>query len=187
MAGGTLTITVPNYGMLQQVAQRITCWAGGPGNFQNNALIQLRSTTQVPAFIIPESLFAIGALVLEPGGADLLSGYVAGTHITFNANNGLAASQDPNTCPAIGAEPVIINSFATNVGGNPLAITMNYANFAGNGTVNVTWGDGTTTAGAAESNAALAHTYPYQPGNFTVRVTDASVPTVWTETTITIP
>jgi len=187
MAGGSLTITVPNYAMLGQVGQRITCWAGGTGNFQNNALIQLRSTTAVPAFIIPESLFSIGALVLEPGGANLLSGYVAGTHITFNANNGTAAFQNPNTCAADAAQPVVINSFATNVGGNPLAITMNYANETGNGTVNVTWGDGTTTAGAAESNAALAHTYPYQPGTFTVRVTDASVSTVWTETTITIP
>lgn len=187
MAGGTLTITAPNYGMLGQVAQRITCWAGGTANFSQNSQIQLRSTTQVPAFIIPEALFTIGALTLEPGGANLLAGYVAGTHITFNANNGLSAFQNPNTCAADAAQPVTIVSFATNVGSNPLAITMNYANFAGNGTVNITWGDGTVTNGAAESAAALAHTYPYQPGNFTVRVTDASVPTVWTETTITIP
>lgn len=187
MAGGTLTITAPNYPMLQQVAQRVVCWAGGTGNFQNNAQIQVRPATPVPAVIIPEALFSIGALILEPGGADLLAGYVPGTHITFAANNGLAAAQNPNTCPAESATPVTINSFATNVGGNPLAITMDYANFAGAGTVNVTWGDGTTTAGAAESNAALAHTYPFQPGSFTVRVTDASDSTQFTETTITIP
>lgn len=187
MAGGSLTITAPNYAMLQQVAQRITCWAGGTGNFQNNAQIRLRPATPVPALIIPESLFSIGALVLEPGGANLLAGYVAGTHISFAANNGTAAAQDPNTCPAVSATPIIINSFATNVGGNPLAITMDYANFAGAGTVNVTWGDGTTTAGAAESNAALAHTYPFQPGSFTIRITDASDATQFTETTIRIP
>jgi len=187
MAGGTLTITAPNYAMLTQVAQRVVCWAGGTGSFQNNAQIQVRPATPVPAVIIPEALFSIGALVLEPGGADLLSGYVPGTHITFAANNGTVAAQNPNTCAADNAEAPVINSVATNVGGNPLAITLDYANFAGNGTVNVTWGDGTTTAGAAESNAALAHTYPFQPGSFTIRVTDASVASVWTETTITIP
>lgn len=187
MAGGSLTITAPNYAMLGQVAQRVTCWAGGTGNFQNNAQITVRIANPVPAVIIPEALFSIGALVLEPGGANLLAGYVPGTHITFAANNGLAASQNPNTCPAVSATPVTINSFATNVGGNPLAITMNYANFAGAGTVNVSWGDGTVTNGAAESNAALAHTYPFQPGSFTVRVTDASDSTQFTETTITIP
>lgn len=187
MAGGSLTITAPNYAMLQQVAQRVVCWAGGTGNYNLQSQIQVRIANPIPAVLVPESLFSIGALVLEPGGANLLAGYVAGTHITFAANNGLAAGQNPNTCPAISATPVIINSFATNVGANPLAITMDYANFAGAGTVNVTWGDGTTTAGAAESNAALAHTYPYQPGSFTVRVTDASDATQFTETTITIP
>lgn len=187
MAGGTLTITAPNYPMLQQVAQRVSCWAGGVAGFQNQAQIRTRPATPVPALVIPESLFSIGALVLEPGGADLLSGYVAGTHITFAANNGTAAAQNPNTCPAVSGTPIIINSFATNVGANPLAITMDYANFTGAGTVNVTWGDGTSTLGAAESNAALAHTYPFQPASFTVRVTDASDATQFTETTITIP
>lgn len=187
MAGGSLTITAPNYAMLQQVAQRVVCWAGGTGNYTLQSQIQVRPATPIPAVIIPEALFSIGALTLEPGGANLLAGYVAGTHITFSANNGLAAAINPNTCPAASGTPVTINSFATNVGGNPLAITMNYANFAGAGTVNVTWGDGTVTNGAAESNAALAHTYPYQPGSFTVTVTDASDSTQFTQTAITIP
>lgn len=187
MAGGTLTISVPNYVMLTQLAQRVSCWAGGVAGFRNMAQVRLRSTTTQPALIIPEELFSIGALVLEPGGANLLAGYVPGTHITFSANNGTVAAQNPNTCAADNAEAPVINSVATNVGGNPLAITLDYANFAGNGTVNVSWGDGTVTNGAAESNAALAHTYPYQPGNFTIRVTDASVTTIWTETTIRIP
>lgn len=187
MAGGSLTITAPDYPMLQQVAQRVVCWAGGTGNYNTQSQIQIRPATPIPAVIIPEALFAIGALMLEPGGADLLAGYVAGTHITFSASNGLAAAINPNTCPAASGTPVTINSFATNVGANPLAITMNYDNFAGAGTVNVTWGDGTSTAGAAESNAALAHTYPYQPGSFLVRVTDATDATQFTETTISIP
>ena len=187
MAGGSLTITTPNYAMLQQVAQRVTCWAGGTANYTQNSQITVRIANPIPALIIPEALFSIGALVLEPGGANLLAGYVPGTHITFNASNALAAAQNPNTCAADNAEAPVINSVATNVGANPLAITLDYANFAGNGTVNVSWGDGTVTNGAAESNAALAHTYPYSPGSFTIRVTDASVTSVWTETTITIP
>lgn len=188
MAGGTLTITVPTYAMLTQVAQRITCWAGGVGGFDNRLIRTVSTNTPTTALRIPEEIFAAhGALVLEPGGADILAGYVAGTHITFTAGNATVAAQNPNTCAADNAQAPVINSLATNVGGNPLAVTLDYANFAGNGTVNVTWGDGTTTAGAAESNAALAHTYPFQPGVFTIRVADASVPTVFTETTVRIP
>lgn len=184
MAGGSLTITVPTYDMLQQVAQRVSCWAGGVAAPQVQAQIQIRSWS--PAVIIPEALFSIGALALEPGGADLLSGYVAGTNITFDAGNGTAAFQNPNTCAADNAAAPTISTIAMNVGGNPLAITLNYANFTGNGTVNITWGDGTSTLGAAESGASN-HTYPYHPGTFTIRVADASVTTVWTETQVFVP
>lgn len=182
MAGGSLTITVPTYAALQTVAQRVMCWAGGVAGINNTRQIQILSTT--PAIVIPEALFSIGALVLEPGGADLLSGYVAGTHITFAANNGTAAYQDPNTCAASAAQPTI-TTIAMNVGGNPLAITLNYTNTA-NGTVDITWGDGTSTLGAAESGAA-AHTFPYRPGTYTVRVADASVPATFVETQVFVP
>jgi hypothetical protein len=184
MAGGSLTITVPTYAALQTVAQRVSCWAGGTSasGTANNRQIQILSNT--PAIVIPEALFSIGALVLEPGGADLLSGYVAGTHITFNANNGTAAFQNPNTCPADSAQPVI-TTIAMNVGSNPLAITLNYTNTA-NGTVDITWGDGTSTLGAAEAGAA-PHTFPYRPGTYTVRVADASVPTTFVETQVYVP
>jgi len=111
---------------------------------------------------------------------------VAGTNITFAANNGTVAFKDPNTCAADNAQSPTISTITMNVGGNPLAITLNYANFAGNGTVNITWGDGTSTNGAAESGASN-HTYPYRPGTFTIRVTDASVTTVWTEQQIFVP
>lgn len=186
MAGGSLTITVPTYAMLQTVAQRVCCWAGGVANTANNARIRILSTTASPSIWIPEELFSIGALTLEPGGSDLLSGYVAGTNITFNANNGTAAFQNPNTCAADNAQSPVINTVTMNVGGNPLAITLDYANFTGNGTVNITWGDGTSTNGAAESGTSN-HTYAYRPGVFTIRVTDASVTTVWTEQQIFLP
>jgi hypothetical protein len=186
VAGGSLTITVPTYAMLTSVAQRVSCWAGGVGATGNNSKIRVLSTTAQPAIWIPEELFSIGALALEPGGADLLSGYVAGTNITFDANNGTAAFQDPNTCAADAAHSPTITSVTMNVGGNPLAITLAYANFTGDGTVNITWGDGTATNGAAESGTSN-HTYPYRPGTFTIRVADASAPTIWTEQQVYLP
>lgn len=187
MAGGSMTITVPNYTMLQQVAQRVTCWAGGVGGTDTR---RVKTVTVVPgplAIQIPEEIFAAhGALALEPGGADILSGYVAGTNVTFNAVNGTTAFQNPNTCAADPAAAPEISTIAMNVGGNPLAITLNYANDVGAGTVNITWGDGTSTLGAAESGAEN-HTYPYRPASFIIRVADASVATDFVETTIYVP
>lgn len=185
MAGGSMTITVPNYKMLKQVAQRVTCWSGGVGHADTRR-IQIVTVTPGPAAIrIPEEIFAAhGALALEPGGADILSGYVAGTQVTFNAGNGTAAGQNPNTCPASAAQPVI-TTIAMNVGGNPLVITLNYTNTA-NGTVDITWGDGTSTLGAAEAGASN-HTYPSRPGVYTIRVADASAPATFVETTIFVP
>lgn len=187
MAGGSLTITVPDYKMLQQVAQRVTCWAGGVGGADTRQVATVTVTPGPLAIRIPEEIFAAhGALALEPGGADLLSGYVAGTHITFNAANGTAAARNPNTCAADAAQSPTISTVTMNVGGNPLQITLNYANFTGAGTVDITWGDGTSTLGAAESGASN-HTYPYRPGTFTIRVADASVPATFVETTIFVP
>lgn len=187
MAGGSMTITVPNYSMLAQVAQRVTCWAGGVGGADTR---RVKTVTVVPgplAIRIPEEIFAAhGALALEPGGADILSGYVAGTNVTFSAVNGASAAQNPNTCAADAAQSPTISTITMNVGGNPLAITLNYANFAAAGTVDITWGDGTSTAGAAESGAS-SHTYPYRPGTFVIRVADASVPATFVETTVYLP
>lgn len=187
MAGGSMTILVPDYSVLPQVAQRVTCWAGGVGGADTRR-VQIVTVTPGPAAIrIPEEIFAAhGALALEPGGADILSGYVAGTNATFSAVNGTSAGMNPNTCAADPAQAPTISTIAMNVGGNPLAITLNYANFTGAGTVNITWGDGTSTLGAAESGAA-AHTYPYRPGSFVIRVADASVATDFVETTIFLP
>ncbi len=171
MAGGSLTISVSNYGQLQQVAQSVLCWVSAINRFA----VRTVSTVPFMSIRIPEEAFGAGSLVLRRGGTDLVAGYVAGTHITYNVGNtNVAVGQDANTCPARTNQPTI-NSMATNVGSNPLAVTLNYANVAAAGTVNVFWGDGTSTLGAAESNAALAHTYPNAGGiPYTVTVTDAS-------------
>lgn len=183
MAGGSLTISVSNYGQLQQVTQRVLCWMAA-GNRANARIV---STTPFPSLRIPEESFGAGSLVLRRGGTDLVSGYVAGSHINYTVSNAnVAVGQDANTCPASTNQPTI-NSMATNVGGNPLATTLNYANVAAAGTVNVSWGDGTSTLGAAESNAALAHTYP-NAGNipYTVTVVDASDPTQFATATFVV-
>ena len=183
MAGGSLTITVNTSAKLTSVAQRVLCWTTADTAPQvlpsmGNGLFGLR---------IPEEAFGAGALVLKRGGTDLVSGYVAGSHIVYDAANGQSIGQTPVTCPAstnqpttTGAPPVVLN-----VGGNPRAITLNYANVGGGGTVNIDWGDGTTTAGAAESGAAN-HTYP-DTGVWRIRVTDATDATQVADMYIKIP
>lgn len=179
MAGGSLTVSASTYGQLQQIAQRVLCWAG-----VNAPYVKTTSTVPFVSIVVPEERFGVGSLVLRRGGTDLVAGYVAGTHVSYTTGNtNVAVGQNPVGCPASTNQPTI-NSMATNVGANPLAVTLNYANVAAAGTVNVSWGDGTFTNGAAESNAALAHTYPnagtvQSVGNiaYTVTVTDASDPT----------
>lgn len=180
---GSLTILVSNYQQLQQVAQRVLCWAGTDARRVETST--LGGTT---AIRVPEAIFSgKGALPLRRGGTDLLAGYVAGTDISTTVNNAnVAVGQTPVTCPASTNQPTIL-SMATNVGGNPLATTLNYANFAGAGTVNVSWGDGTFTNGAAESNAALAHTYPARATQYTVTVTDATDATQFATAVFVLP
>lgn len=177
MAGGSLTVSVSTYKQLEQVAQRILCWVAAAN------VGRVKTTSSVPflSIVVPEEAFGVGALVLRRGGTDLVAGYVAGTHVTYTTGNtNVAVGQAAPGCPASTNQPTIL-SMATNVGANPLAVTLDYANFAGAGLVNVAWGDGTFTLGAAESNAALAHTYPnagtvQSVGNvpYTVTVTDAT-------------
>ena len=181
MAGGSLTISVSTYAQLQQVAQRVLCWT------TDDLAVRTTSTTPFMSIVIPEEKFGVGALVLRRGGTDLVSGYVAGTNISYAVSNAnVAVGQDANTCPASTNQPTI-NSMTTNVGSNPRAVTLDYANVALAGTVNVAWGDGTFTLGAAESNAALAHTYP-NAGNipYTVTVTDASDATQFATSTFIV-
>lgn len=177
---GSLSVLVSSYSQLQQVAQRVLCWAG-----TDAGRVETSTLGGVTSIRIPEAVFSgKGALTLRSGGTNLLSGYVAGTDISTTVNNAnVAVGQAPvPTCPPSTTQPTIV-SMTTNVGGNPLAVTLNYANFAAAGTVNVSWGDGTFTNGAAESNAALAHTYPAGGLGFprTVTVTDASDATQFAE------
>lgn len=181
---GSLTILVSDYNQLQQVAQRVTCWAG------TDALRVATSTLGGrTAIVVPEAVFAgKGSLVLRRGGTDLLSGYVAGTDIsTTVGNTNTAVGQTPTTCPASTNQPTIV-SMTTNVGGNPLAVTLNYANFTGAGTVSVNWGDGAVQTGQAESAAALAHTYPNGGLGFprVVTVTDESDATQFATATFVV-
>lgn len=168
---GSLTILVSNYEQLQPLAQRVLCWATTDAH-----RVEVVSTPN-SSIRIPEAIFAgKGSLTLRRGGTDLLSGYVAGTDIATSVTNAnTAVSQPVPACAASTNQPTIL-SMTTNVGGNPLAVTLNYANVAAAGTVNISWGDGTSTLGAAESAAALAHTYPAGGVGFprTVTVADAS-------------
>lgn len=184
MAGGSLTITVDSSFKLQQVCQRVLCWmtldaAAQVLNSLGSGLFGVR---------IPEEAFGAGALVLKRGGTDLVSGYVAGSHIVYDAANGQAIGRTPVTCPASTNQPTTTGSppVVTNVGGNPKVITLNYANVGGGGTVNIYWGDGTATMGAAESGAPN-HTYPDAGGiSYKIRVEDASAPVEFAEFVIRI-
>lgn len=171
MAGGTLTITVDSYGQLKAVAQRVLCWAAA-----DKGRVRIDTQGTVPKVVIPEEIFGgKGSLLLRRGGTDLVAGYVAGTHVVFAFGNGnLAVQQDVNSCPSSAAQPNG-TAMATIVGGNPMATTLTYANVGAAGTVDILWGDGTSTLGAAESGASN-HTYLF-PGEYTVTIRDASVPT----------
>jgi hypothetical protein len=180
---GSLTILTSNYSQLQQVAQVVSCWA------LTDVLRVETVTTPNTAIRIPEAIFAgKGALALRRGGTDLLAGYVPGTDISVTVGNtNVAVGQNPNTCAARTNQPTIV-SMTTNVGGNPLAVTLNYANFATAGTVSVNWGDGTVQTGQAESNAALAHTYPAGGVGFprVVTVTDETDATQFATATFVV-
>lgn len=184
MAGGSLTINVEVYSQLPAVAQRVLCWASTAAN---KAAVKV-NTASAPgsgfALVIPEENFGVGSLLLRRGGTDLVSGYVAGTNITFNVANGTAILQNVNTCPSSASQPTI-SAFATNVGGNPLATTLTYANVTSNGLVNIDWGDGTTTNGAAESGSSN-HTYPNN-GLYTITITDATSPTDVAQAVVHVP
>jgi hypothetical protein len=180
MAGGTLTITVPDYSMLKQVGAAITCWAGGVGAADTRQIKTTSVAGPVPlAFVIPEALWSIGALALKRAGSDIVSGLVAGSHTTYFAGNGLAMDTNANTCPARTNEPTI-----TSITPTGLSVSMVYANVAAAGTVEISWGDGTSTAGAAESGTEV-HVYPYS-GVFTITISDTSVPTDSASSTISI-
>lgn len=169
MAGGSLTVTVDVYNQAPAVAQRILCQMSAA----NRPFLRTdRAASGTIAFVLPEERFPANIL-LKRGGTDLLSGYVAGTNISFTVGNGNAIEQNANTCPASTNQPTTTgNAVNLNVGGNPLAISLVYANTGGNGTVNIFWGDGSSTLGAAESGTS-AHTYVLT-GVYKIQVVDAT-------------
>ena len=183
MAGGSLTVTVASHNQAPAVAQRILCWLAAA----NRPFLKTNTSTQAAlAFTIAEERFGAGALVLKRAGTDLVSGYVAGSNVTFNIDNGGAIEQNPNTCPSSAAQPTTTGaSFVTGVGGNPLATTLTYANVAAAGTVDIFWGDGTSTLGAAESGSSN-HTYPNN-GLYIITIRDASVLTDIAVTQVHVP
>jgi hypothetical protein len=182
MAGGSLTVTMDINSQAPAVAQRILCQLTN-GNKQ-----YLRTDTgrgSAIAFVLPEERFPANIL-LKRGGTDLLAGYVAGTNITYHVSNGNAIEQNVNTCPSSASQPTTTAPvFVTNVGGVPLATTLTYANLGGAGTVNINWGDQTSTLGAAESGSAN-HTYPNN-GVYTITITDASDATAVASMVVHVP
>lgn len=183
MPGGSLTISADTYPQLKNAFQRALCWAlTDAGKIRTTSSI---SPGPALALVIPEEVFAgKGSLVLKRGGTDLVAGYVAGTNIVAHVGNGSAIAQNANTCPSSAAQPTV-TTFLTNVGSVRLATTLNYANVAAAGTVNIFWGDGTSTLGAAESGAAN-HTYP-NDGIYTITIQDASVTTDQAFLTVHVP
>lgn len=181
MAGGSLTLTFDTYEQLSAGIQRALCWAS---TSVKQGLITTNSGTNVLSVVIPEEAFGAGSFVLKRAGTNLVSGYVSGTKIYANVGNGSAMAQDPATCPASTNQPTV-TSFTTNVGGNPLATTLVYANVAAAGTVNIFWGDGTSTLGAAESGSSN-HTYPLN-GFYSIVISDVSVPTDSGTFTVRVP
>lgn len=171
MAGGSLTVSVSDYSQAPSVAQRILCQMSA-ANLP--FLATDRAASGAISFRLPEERFPANIL-LKRGGTDLLAGYVAGTNISFTIGNGGSIVQNVNTCPSSAAQPTTTGvGFTTNVGGNPLAVSLPYANVAAAGTVDIFWGDGTSTLGAAESGTAT-HTYTIAPAVYNIRIRDASV------------
>lgn len=181
MAGGSLTITANNYAQLPAMIQRVLCWVASANRFR----VQTSSMSSVTSIIVPEEAFGAGALHLRRGGTNLVAGYIPGSHIVHNVSNtDVAVEQNPNTCPSSIPQPTM-SSLTTNVGGNPLATTLTYANAAGLGTVHILWGDGAVTADAAESGTEN-HTYPLS-GVYTITVVDATNPTDTALATFVVP
>ena len=185
MPGGSLTVTFNDWLKAGDTVSRILCWIAAANRV--NAQMIMNPGGAKFAIRVPEESFGAGSLVLKRGGTDLVAGYVAGTNIVYDAANGQAMSTNVNTCPSSAAQPTTtgVTPVIMNVGGNPRAITLNYANVGAAGTVNIYWGDGTSNLAAAESGA-LAHTYP-DVGSWKIRIEDASVPTDAVEFWIRIP
>lgn len=167
---GTISIQTDSYAMLAPIAQRVLCWAAA-----DRQRVRIDTQGRVPLIVIPEEIIAgKGALNLRRGGVDVVAGYVAGTNVVYSATNALAAMSQSQTtawvCASTANQPTFSNAVVAG-----FQLTLTYANVAAAGTVNIDWGDGTQTLGAAESGSSV-HTYT-NPGSYRVTITDASSPT----------
>lgn len=167
---GTISIQTDSYAMLTPIAQRVLCWAAA-----DRQRVRVDTQGRVPMIVIPEEIIAgKGALNLRRGGADVVAGYVAGTNVVYSATNalgGMSRNQSvAQVCVSDAAQPTFSNVVLAGY-----QVTLTYANVAAAGTVNIDWGDGTQTNGAAESGSS-AHTYA-NPGSYRITITDASSPT----------
>lgn len=162
MPGGTIRITVDSNAQLVPVAQTVLCWAAADA-----AKIRTDSQGSRLAVVIPEEVISgKGALLLRIGGSDIVSGYVASSHVAVSAGNNSPASSRPYAaCTAKGAAGPQL-SFA--VAGRSVTATVNNGAL---GTVKINWGDGTAeTTGVAQTGTSV-HAYAW-PGTYNVTVTD---------------
>ena len=164
---GSMTITVDSYDQLVPLTQRVLCWAAA-----DKQRVRIDTQGPVARVVIPEEIMAgKGTLPLRRGGADVLAGYVAGTNAVYAATNALGAMSRSQSvaqvCVADTNQPTFSNVVLAGY-----QVTLTYANVAAAGTVNINWGDGSSTAGAAESGSS-AHTYA-NPGTYRITITDAS-------------
>lgn len=177
MAGGTVSITVDSYAQLVPVAQTVLCWAS-----TDRGKVRIDTQGRLPRIVIPEEIISgKGSLLMRIGGSDLVSGYVAASHVTFSAGNQSPASSiNVNTCTAKGAAgPGLSFAIAGRV------VTATVANGT-NGTVKINWGDGSAeTTGVAQTGTS-AHTYA-QRRSYTVTVTDESDAVAVASFVVTVP
>ena len=181
MPGGTITVTVDSYEQLGPVAQRVLCWA-----LTDRHKIRIDTQGARPAIVIPEEVIAgKGALLTRRAGTDLVSGYVASSHVVVNGQGPQASALNVNTClPAFTAQP-IITSITQNQGGVPRQVRVAYANVAAAGTVNISWGDGTANTNDTAESGTSDHVYANY-GTYKITITDASDATAFTENWITV-
>lgn len=166
---GTISIQTDSYAMLTPIAQRVLCWAAA-----DRQRVRINTQGNVPLVVIPEEIIAgKGALNLRRGGVDVVAGYVSGTNVIYSATNALGAMSQSQSvtwvCASTANQPTFSNAVVTG-----LQLALTYANVAAAGTVNIDWGDGSQTLGAAESGTSN-HTYT-APGSYRITITDASSP-----------
>ena len=159
---GYLTLTVQVRENLEQVAQRVLCWAGADA--------WRISTTSAAggrlALTIPDSVFngGHGPLLLKPGGPDIAAMNVPRLYQSLNVGNGDALSLDPDTCHEDTAPAMTMST----VDGYTFTCEVNSG-------VVVDWGDGATV-----TSHGYGYSHKYAAGKYRMTFTQgASVHETW--------